>query len=69
MSAKNMHRQSDKVSFTINSLKDYNPGWGNRSTTPVEQPRFTLFGEIHSLPYHDSLLDCFTQVHPEAKPW
>ncbi|KAI8646860.1 hypothetical protein BD408DRAFT_335823 [Parasitella parasitica] len=45
MSARNMHRSMDKVAFTVTSLQDYNPGWHNRST-PVQQPRFTLFGNI-----------------------
>lgn len=49
MSARNMHGNSDKVGFTINSLKDYNPFFGNHST-PVQQPRFTLFGKIERVP-------------------
>lgn len=64
-----MHRNPKKVAFTVNSLKDYNPGWGNRSTTPVEQPRFTLFGEIKSIPDSNKSMECFARVHPEAKPW
>ncbi|KAI8982037.1 pyridoxamine 5'-phosphate oxidase-domain-containing protein [Mycotypha africana] len=70
MSARNMHKNMDKVSFTVTALKDYNPGWGNH-TTPVEQPRFTLFGNITRLPESqtESALTCFCQTHPEAKPW
>ncbi|CAO3622104.1 unnamed protein product [Mucor hiemalis] len=68
MSARNMHRNSKKVAFSVNSLKDYNPSWGNHST-PVEQPRFTLFGEIRSIPDSEKSMECFSRVHPEAKPW
>jgi hypothetical protein len=50
MSARNMHGNSDKVGFTISSLKDYNPVYGNHSSTPVQQPRFTLFGKITKIP-------------------
>lgn len=50
MSARNMlHGDLDKVAFTINALKDYNPVYGNHST-PVQQPRFTLFGKITKVP-------------------
>lgn len=44
-----MHGNSKKVGFTINALKDYNPSYGNHSTS-VQQPRFTLFGNIKSVP-------------------
>ncbi|KAI9359113.1 pyridoxamine 5'-phosphate oxidase-domain-containing protein [Pilaira anomala] len=70
LSAKNMHGNSKKIGFTINALKDYNPSYGNHST-PVQQPRFTLFGNIKSVPESKSeeSMKCFVQTHPEAKPW
>lgn len=49
MSTRNMHANSEKVGFTINALKEYNPPYRNHST-PVQQPRFTLFGNIKSVP-------------------
>lgn len=44
-----MRQQMNKVGFTITALKNYNPSWNNH-TTPVEQPRFTLFGNITRVP-------------------
>jgi hypothetical protein len=49
MSARNMHKNPDKVAFTVTALQDYNPGWNNHST-PVQQPRFTMFGNIERVP-------------------
>jgi hypothetical protein len=40
-----IHSDFDKVGFAIKALKDYNPVYGNYSS-PFQQPRFTLFGEI-----------------------
>ncbi|CEP18236.1 hypothetical protein [Parasitella parasitica] len=70
MSARNMHRHMDKVAFTVTSLQDYNPGWHNQST-PVQQPRFTLFGSIERVPESKAELamNCFTKTHEEARPW
>jgi hypothetical protein len=46
LSAKNMHQHPNRLSFSIRATKEYNkPLYGN-STTPVEQPRFTLFGYV-----------------------
>lgn len=45
-----MHRQPDKAAFTIRALTEYdNPKSGNK-TTPVQSPRFTLFGRIGQVP-------------------
>lgn len=44
-----MHKNTEKVAFTITAVKDYNPGWNNHST-PVQQPRFTMFGSIKRVP-------------------
>ncbi|KAI7868675.1 pyridoxamine 5'-phosphate oxidase-domain-containing protein [Mucor mucedo] len=70
MSARNMHQDSERVGFTVNALKDYNPYFGNHST-PVQQPRFTLFGKMERVPESKSeeAMSCFTETHPEAKPW
>ncbi|KAL0142644.1 pyridoxamine 5'-phosphate oxidase-domain-containing protein [Mucor lusitanicus] len=70
MSARNMHKDSEKVAFTITALHDYNPGWNNHST-PVQQPRFTMFGRIERVPESktEMAMDCFTKTHAEARPW
>ncbi|KAI8078212.1 uncharacterized protein B0P05DRAFT_542951 [Gilbertella persicaria] len=49
LSARNMHQNPDQMAFTITALKDYNVYYGNRST-PVQQPRFTLFGHTTRIP-------------------
>ncbi|KAI8353200.1 pyridoxamine 5'-phosphate oxidase-domain-containing protein [Blakeslea trispora] len=70
LSARNMHHNANQMSFTITALKDYNRFYGNQST-PVQQPRFTLFGHVTRVPESQSkvALECFTKTHPEAKPW
>ncbi|KAI9475496.1 MAG: pyridoxamine 5'-phosphate oxidase-domain-containing protein [Benjaminiella poitrasii] len=71
MSARNMHHHMDKVGFTVTALKDYNKPFGNHPSTPVQQPRFTLLGNITKVPESKSQLamSCFANTHPEAKPW
>ncbi|ORE10836.1 hypothetical protein BCV72DRAFT_301586 [Rhizopus microsporus var. microsporus] len=50
LSAKNMHHHPTRLSFTVRATKEYNkPIFGNK-TTPVEQPRFTLFGSVSIVP-------------------
>ncbi|KAI9282565.1 pyridoxamine 5'-phosphate oxidase-domain-containing protein [Sporodiniella umbellata] len=68
LSAKNMHQHQDRLSFSIRATKDYNPSFGNVST-PVEQPRFTLFGKTTRLEKTEKALACFAKVHPEANSW
>ncbi|KAG1057154.1 hypothetical protein G6F46_002411 [Rhizopus delemar] len=69
LSAKNMHQHPNRLSFSIRATKEYNkPLYGN-STTPVEQPRFTLFGYVTLLDETDKAFECFTETHPEAKYW
>ncbi|KAI7900915.1 pyridoxamine 5'-phosphate oxidase-domain-containing protein [Cokeromyces recurvatus] len=68
LSTRNMHYQMNKVAFTITALKDYNEPY---PTTPIQQPRFTLFGNITRVPKSktQSAMSCFASTHPEAKLW
>ncbi|OBZ84842.1 Protein CREG1 [Choanephora cucurbitarum] len=70
LSARNMHHNANQMSFTITALKDYNRFYGNQST-PVQQPRFTLFGHVSRVPdsQSETAFECFIKTHPEAKPW
>ncbi|CAO3642741.1 unnamed protein product [Cunninghamella echinulata] len=49
MNSRNAKQNHDQVSFTIRSLQEYNKPIGNHST-PVQQPRFNLFGSLKALP-------------------
>ncbi|KAI8086486.1 pyridoxamine 5'-phosphate oxidase-domain-containing protein [Halteromyces radiatus] len=70
MNARNARHAEQKVGFTIRALKEYNDPIGNIST-PVQQPRLTLVGEVDHLP--ESLrkqnMACFRQTHKEASAW
>ncbi|KAI9019396.1 pyridoxamine 5'-phosphate oxidase-domain-containing protein [Phycomyces nitens] len=67
VNAKNMHREP-RVSLSVRALQDYNPGG---SQSPIQQPRFSLLGEIEPVPEskYNIALSCFLAVHPEAAPW
>ncbi|KAG0186279.1 hypothetical protein DFQ28_008078 [Apophysomyces sp. BC1034] len=64
MNIRNLHNGPNKVSFSIRALKNYN------RTTPIEQPRLTLLGEIESVPHEkrEDSLACYLPSHPEMKP-
>ncbi|SAM03378.1 hypothetical protein [Absidia glauca] len=70
INARNAHHQNQKVGFTIRALKDYNKPFGNQST-PVQQPRFTLLGELVQMPrsLRKDNMKCFGQAHREAIFW
>ncbi|CAO3613247.1 unnamed protein product [Cunninghamella blakesleeana] len=70
MNSRNAKKNHDQVSFTIRSLKEYNPPMGDHST-PVQQPRFNLFGKLNLLPdsKRKQNIKCFAKAHPEAKWW
>ncbi|KAI8335850.1 pyridoxamine 5'-phosphate oxidase-domain-containing protein [Chlamydoabsidia padenii] len=70
INARNAHHQNQKVGFTIRALKDYNVPFGNIST-PVQQPRFTLSGELIEMPrsLRKNNMECFGNTHQESKFW
>ncbi|KAF7726606.1 hypothetical protein EC973_008570 [Apophysomyces ossiformis] len=69
MNIRNLHNGPNRVSFSVRALKDYNPKVHNR-TSRIEQPRFTLLGEVEPVPHHkrEESLSCYLPIHPEMKP-
>ncbi|ORZ12679.1 pyridoxamine 5'-phosphate oxidase-domain-containing protein [Absidia repens] len=70
INSRNAQHQRQKIGFTIRSLKEINQPIGNTST-PVQQPRFTLLGELVQMPksLRKHNMACFGKMHKEAKFW